>query len=78
MMSSANRKPKQLIYRFNGNRETEEVKVDATGQIAVPRKNSIFQRNGKTYKVSTIIQQESVSDPRMLPVWRIFLVDATD
>jgi hypothetical protein len=67
--------PKQIVYRYNGDASTDEVEFDADGDQEVPEKHSIIMRKQGRWKVVHVIVEESVSVPKAVPVYRVFLTN---
>lgn len=64
-------KPKQIVYRYDGDAASEEPVTDFDGEVRVPQKDEIVRRKGKDWKVVAVNEQTS-SDGR-IPVHRVFL-----
>jgi hypothetical protein len=41
---------KQLVYRYNGIAQSDEVEVDLNGEKPIPQKDQVIVRNGKQWK----------------------------
>jgi hypothetical protein len=67
--------PKQIVYRYNGIAATDETEVDLHGEQPVPEKDRVLERAGRDWKIVTVMLEQSVSDPKALPVYRVFLTD---
>ena len=67
--------PCQYVYRYNGNEKTEEVEVDATGDVPMPERGDILRRNGQLWKVIMVSTQRELSPNPPLPVHRVMLTD---
>jgi len=68
----ARMKGRQFVYRFNGDEKTQEVVVDADGEIPIPLTGSQIMRNGSPWKVVTVTTQTS-ANPREFPIHWVFL-----
>jgi hypothetical protein len=66
---------KQFVYRYNGDLKSEEIEQDLDGEIAVPQKDQIIQRNGKSWKVVFVNTEFSLSQSGPIPVVRVFLIE---
>ncbi|HEY6763513.1 MAG TPA: hypothetical protein VI386_01965 [Candidatus Sulfotelmatobacter sp.] len=67
---------KQFIFRYDGNdgnKESDEVKVDMAGEIPVPEKGSVLCRKGAEWRVMQILREDNVRDPDCVPKYRVFL-----
>jgi len=62
---------KQIVYRYNGMAESDEVKVDLEGETRVPQKDEVLRRKEKSWRVVHVIE-ENAPDGR-IPVFRVFL-----
>jgi hypothetical protein len=71
-----NTKPKQIVYRYNGDAASEEVVQDLSGEITIPEKDSTVIRNGREWKAVHVTTEVSVTDPKALPIHRVFLTSA--
>jgi hypothetical protein len=65
---------RQFVYRYNGDATTDEVEVDAVGEMPVPEKGSIITRKGTFCKVVEVNSQFS-TNRRGLPIHRVFLTN---
>lgn len=64
--------PKQFVYRYNGDPDSEESLMDAQGSILIPKAAETVIRKGKEWKVA----YAGVQRPRgHMPVVSVFLVD---
>lgn len=64
---------KQIVYRYNGDVNSEEVLVDYDGDIPTPQAFDIIERKVKNWKV---VQREIESpNSGAIPVLRVFLTD---
>ncbi len=68
-------RPKQIIYRYNGDAKTEEVEDDFHGDTW-HKDGDRITRNGKKWKVVAINDETTAAGPMMVPVHRVFLKDA--
>ena len=63
---------RQIVFRYNGDANSEETDLDTGGEIVIPQKDAIIERNGKRWKVAQV--QQTMAPPA-LSVYRIFLTD---
>jgi hypothetical protein len=66
---------KQIVYRFNGHPESDEVEHDLDGEVLVPERDQMVVRNGKNWKVVQVNKETTVAGPRAIPIVLIFLTD---
>lgn len=67
--------PKQIIYRYNGDALSDEAETDRQGKLPVPEKDKIIQRDGRDWKVVSVVLEQTVGDSKALPVYYAFLSD---
>jgi len=67
--------PKQVVYRFNGNPKTDQVKDDLEDEIELPSKGNVLVIDGKRWKVIEIMTERSLDARGPIPVVRIYLSD---
>jgi len=67
---------KQLVYRYDGDENGEEIVQDLNGAITTPQKDQVILRNGKLWRVVFVTTEFSISRTGPIPVVRVFLVDA--
>jgi len=65
-------KPKQFVYRYNGDAQSEEVEQDFNGDVAIPEKGSLITRKGKTWHVVHVLEEATGT---AVPVVRVFVVE---
>jgi hypothetical protein len=65
---------KQFVYRYNGDVKSEEVEQDLDGEGAIPVKDQIIQRNGKSWRVIHVTTEVSTRKGGPIPVIRVFLM----
>ena len=65
--------PKQIVYRYNGVENSEEVEVDREGAIEIPERHGIITRNHKNWKAVHIFTE--IGGEERLPLVRVFLTD---
>jgi hypothetical protein len=63
------------VYRYNGDAATDEVIQDLDGELRVPQKGEFIVRKGVRWKVVQVTIEQTVSVPRNVPVYRVFLTD---
>jgi len=66
---------RQIIFRYNGDANTEEVEQDFDDSIVVPEKDSAYQRKGKSWLVAAVQTTTSLDAKGPIPIIRIFLVE---
>jgi hypothetical protein len=66
-------KPRQFIYRYDGDAKSDEVVPDLEGEIPVPEKNHVMKRKGKKWTVVHVITEQLLTSPPAIPVYRVFL-----
>lgn len=64
---------KQVVYRYNGDPNSDEVVVDSFGEMGVPDWGAIIERKGKQWKVVKVDVETGAKGA--LPVYRVFLSD---
>lgn len=64
---------KQIVYRFNGDANSEEVDLDSFGEMEVPAQGGVIERKGKRWKVVAVNVETGAKAE--LPVLRVFLSD---
>jgi len=67
------KEPKQIVYRYDGTASSDEVVEDFAGEMVIPEKGNLIQRNGKMWKVVHVIKEETVAGPKAIPIYRVFL-----
>jgi hypothetical protein len=67
--------PKQIVYIYNGDATSEESETDLQGNLPVPQKDEVVLRGGREWKVVNVVLEQSIGDPKALPVYRSFLSD---
>lgn len=65
--------PRQIVFRYNGNPEIDDVELDQFGEVQLPQKGSVVERKGQKWKVVEINIETSVTQPAMIPICRVFL-----
>ena len=65
-------RPKTIIYRYNGDPNSDEEEFDQYGEFAVPKRNSIFLRHGRLWK--TVRVKREIGSPGKIPIVRVFLM----
>ena len=66
-------KGRQFVYRYDGDPKSEEVEEDMFDEIPVPQQNAVIERKGKRWKVVAVNTEVTVSLPRAVPIYRVFL-----
>jgi len=67
---------KQIVYRYNGDPNSEQVVNDLTGEMLPHLVGEIVTRNGKQWKVAVIREELDVKGPRAVPVHHVYLTHA--
>jgi hypothetical protein len=65
----------QYVYRYNGDDKTKEVVEDLRGEIAMPVRGQIIQRNGKSWKVVQVSTERVLTPNPPIPIHTISLTD---
>jgi 3-dehydroquinate synthase class II len=65
---------KQIVYRYNGDANSEEVEQDLDGELAF-QQDQIILRKGKDWKIIHISNEIASSGQGPVPVVRLFLTD---
>jgi hypothetical protein len=55
---------KQIVYRYNGDPNTEEPLIDYDDEIPIPNKDDVIQRNGTSWKVIQVSVAQGVTVPK--------------
>jgi hypothetical protein len=63
---------KQIVYRYNGDPKSEEVDQDLYGGAAVPERDAVVERKGKSWRV---VKVDIETSGKNIPVYRIYLTD---
>ena len=66
---------KQMVFRYNGDPATEEHVVDFDGEETIPTKGAVIERKGKQWKVVAVHKEETVTTPKAIPLYRMYLSD---
>jgi hypothetical protein len=66
--------PKELIYRYDGDPDCEEVLMDSTGTIPIPAADDIIMRKGRTWKVAYAHVEGAVNEVHV-PTVSVFLIE---
>ena len=69
------RERKKVVYRYNGEADSDEVVQDLDGEITIPEKGATIRRMERDWKVVHVTTELSVSNPKLLPVHYVFLSD---
>ena len=64
---------KQFAFYYDGDQSKPDVEVDAMDEMPVPAKDSIIMRKDRLWKVVAVISVESVTEPKTLPIIKVFL-----
>ena len=68
------RSVKQIVFRYNGDPNTEESDLDMDGDKPVPKQGSLIERRGERWKVAQVSMQTSADEPAV-PIYRVFLTN---
>jgi hypothetical protein len=68
-------KPCQYVFRYNGDKNSEEVVLDVDGVMSLPVKGQIIQRKEKPWKVVAVSTELGIAPHPPLPVHRVSLTD---
>ena len=72
----SHRNAKRMVYRYNGDPNSEEVETDLDGEVAIPQFGEIIRRKDKDWKVVHVLEHAPVADaPEQMPMVWIFLTD---
>jgi hypothetical protein len=74
-VNMAPKKAKTIVYRYNGNAESDEEEFDQYGGFAVPERQALIMRHGKLWK-TVRVTRENVSSGQS-PIVRVFLIEQT-
>jgi len=66
--------PKEVIYRYDGNPDNEEILIDIAGTIPIPAAEDVIMRRGRTWKVAYADVERAANDGHV-PVVSVFLVE---
>jgi hypothetical protein len=66
---------KQLVYRYNGIAQSDEVEVDLNGEKPIPQKDQVIVRNGKQWKIVAVNTEVSLNRSGPIPIVMVFLTD---
>ena len=72
-VTMARAKPKRIVYRYNGDANSDEEELDQSGGFAVPERDAIIIRHGKVWKAVRVSRESGLSGP--VQVVRVFLTD---
>lgn len=64
---------KQIVFRYNGDPNTEEIDLDMDGEKSVPQQNSVVHRKGERWKVVQVNVERNPKEPFEVPIHRVFL-----
>jgi hypothetical protein len=64
---------KQIVYRYNGDENSEELEVDLDGEVILPQPGEFMIRKGKQWKAVHRVVESSGAGA--IPVVRLFLSD---
>lgn len=66
---------KQIVFRYNGDPATEEPVTDLEGEETIPPQGAMVERKGKRWKVVAVQKEETLTTPRAIPIYRVYLSD---
>ena len=64
---------RQIVYRYNGDASSDEVRVDYDGELPTPQTGEIVERKEKKWKVGPVMLESSINGA--IPILRVFLTD---
>ena len=64
---------KQLVFRYNGDKASEDLEMDLLEEIPVPTKGSVVERKGSRWSVAEVMVEQMAGDRLALPIYRVFL-----
>lgn len=68
------KEPKQIVWRYDGAPNSEEVEVDGIGDVELPIQGGVVNRKGKVWNVFQINKEFAANDTKLLPLYRISLM----
>jgi hypothetical protein len=66
---------KQIVFRYNGDPDTEEIDLDMDGDKTVPKQGSFVDRKGGRWKVTQVNVEKNLTEPFEVPIHRVFLTN---
>jgi hypothetical protein len=66
---------KQIVFRYDGDPNTEEIDLDMDGDKSVPEQGSFIDRKGQRWKVVQVKVETSIAEPFEVPIHRVFLTN---
>ena len=66
---------KQIVFRYNGDPNTEESDLDMDGDKSVPEPGSFIDRRGECWKVAQVSMETSMAEPFAVPIYRVSLTN---
>ena len=69
----ARAKQKRIVYRYNGDADSDEEEFDESGGFAVPERDAIIIRHGKVWKAVRVLREAGSGGA--IQVVRVFLTD---
>jgi hypothetical protein len=67
---------KQIVYRYNGDPNTQQTISDLHGSMLPHLVGSIVNRDGKQWRVVSIHEELDIKGPLSVPIHHVFLTDA--
>lgn len=67
--------PCQYVFRFNGDANSDEAVLDMGGELAMPGRGQVIERNEKLWKVVMVTTTVAPSPRSPFPVHHLFLTD---
>lgn len=64
---------RQIVFRYNGDANTEDVEQDFDNSMLIPEQGSAYQRKGKSWFVAGVQTTTSLDARGPIPIIRIFL-----
>ena len=67
---------RQIVYRYNGDPASEKVVFDRDDEMRIPANGGIISDGGSDWKVGKVDTEQSVTEPKNIPIYRIYLQSA--
>ena len=64
-----------VIYRYNGDPNTEDKVKNPAPKVFLPRPGAVIERRGKQWKVVATNEDFVIEEQKAIPILRIFLSD---
>ena len=69
------RVPKQIVFRYNDDPNSEEIDLDMDGDKSTPEQGGVVERKGMRWKVLQVKVEANAAEPFEVPVHRVFLTN---